>query len=88
MILARCGGHTDDSTLINDTSYYVGWVDRVGKNGTMEMSTYYDMTGFGDITGYGYFFISIVLLISVMFGERAPMQVKPLTCHQMGTNIF
>lgn len=78
MIMARCGGHTQD-TVPRDDSYYVGWVDNVSKNTNntyMEDSTLIDMTSFGDMTGYGFFFISIVLLISAMFGERAPVQVN------------
>ena len=77
--MARCGGPGGDNTHHN-----LGWVDRISSVSTsgikyMSTSKYLDATAFGDMVGYGFFFITIVLLISIMFGERAPMQVRATT---------
>ena len=87
MMIARCGGGGELITIDgvasgNSTGYYLGWVDRVksvSENGVItyiSQSTYIDSTAFGDMVGYGFFFMTLIILVSTLFGDRAPMQVS------------
>ena len=92
MLLARCGGKTDrpetvapvsTHQFLNTTHYYLGWVDPFGgKNttdnpfGQMSLSAWHDSNAFGNMVGYGFVFITLVLLVSIVFGERAPVRVS------------
>ena len=91
MLLARCGGKTEVSAdllppgvEISD-SYYLGWVDQVASKNTtenlglMSHSTLINSVAFGNMVGFGFVFITIVLLVSAAFGERAPVRVRKLT---------
>ena len=85
MLLARCGGKVplpDGIPEPEHQSYYLGWVDPVAakntteNNGVMSISTWHDANGFGNMVGYGFVFINLVLSVSILLGERAPVRVS------------
>ena len=81
MVLARCGLQDNDNT------YYLGWVDPknatllgVATGGdTMAEIIRLDAQNLCAMVGYGYVFIQLVLIVTVIAGERAPIQVGTTT---------